>query len=652
MSRKRKSDSAAFKLVLAFVISMAVQSVLMSVILICGGVIKQSRDNSYQIFSEKVNSRADNVEGYIKNVWTNFDQYTNQICQYFTKQNGMDGIERPPVDEILKEMAPIVMDALYYTKTTGAFLILDEEEGGEHAALYFRNANPNLNDEKNSNIYLLTGPWSVSEKMKVVTANDWTFRLNLDDSNRDFYEKPFSSIGLGDDEKLLGYWSPPFHVTPQGGEVITYSVPLRDNHGEPIGVFGVEISVEYLYKFLPAIDLQMKDAYGYIVGIRNGGSDSVNALITHGALQKRLLEGDQPLDLELKDKKNKIYKLKKHKGKNDIYICASKMGMYYNNTPFSDNEWYLIGMMEKSSLLAYPERIKRILVYSFFASLFVGSVVAVVISKWFTKHSRLIELSEVPVGVFEMRSKNNRVHMTNQVSRLLGLSKEQERNFSKSKNRFIEFLEARYPAKEGEDNIYQTDIHGQTGWLRITLKKEEGGAIGIVEDVTDEILQKKTLEMERDYDSLTGIKNRKAFKRLVEEWNDKVTTDTDLCALMFDLNGLKAVNDQFGHDKGDEYICYASGAIRGAFPDSQLFRIGGDEFAAVTTGTQQEIQSCGAVLEAVMMNYQKKNDFLASVAWGYAFYDPKTDENFERVLFRADMNMYENKKWMKEQKEQ
>ena len=54
-----------------------------------------------------------------------------------------------------------------------------------------------------------------------------------------------------------------------GEEVVTYSIPLVDQRGRAVGVFGVEISLNYLYKYLPPSDLLAVDSYGYVIGIRS-----------------------------------------------------------------------------------------------------------------------------------------------------------------------------------------------------------------------------------------------------------------------------------------------------------------------------------------------------------------------------------------------
>lgn len=82
--------------------------------------------------------------------------------------------------------------------------------------------------------------------------------------------------------KWLGYWSPPFQVNEGDEDVITYSVPLFGQDGRVLAVFGVEISVSYLYRFLPASELQTGDSYGYVIGYRSQ-QDKKETAVTYGA---------------------------------------------------------------------------------------------------------------------------------------------------------------------------------------------------------------------------------------------------------------------------------------------------------------------------------------------------------------------------------
>ena len=77
-------------------------------------------------------------------------------------------------------------------------------------------------------------------------------------------------------------------------------------------------------------------------------------------------------------------------------------------------------------------------------------------------------------------------------------------------------------------------------------------------------------------DSLTGLKNRRAF-------NDDIDKQTEgsLGLVYCDLNGLKQVNDERGHKAGDEYLIRFANMLASSFPNDAIYRISGDEFAVM-----------------------------------------------------------------------
>lgn len=228
MDRKFRSKSIAFKLTIAFVVSLVLQSVLLVSFMVAGGVMEQAEANQYRIFAEKVKGRRNNLENQMKNVWTNFSHHTDTISRYFDSPDGLEYRGQP--DRLLEALAPEVLDALYDTKTTGVFLILPDEgeTDGSLAALYFRNNNPDRNSSQNENLYMLIGPWNVAEKMKISTTANWNFRLEVNGENRDFFQKPWSAAVENGRSKWLGYWSPPFQVNEEDEDVITYPFPCLD----------------------------------------------------------------------------------------------------------------------------------------------------------------------------------------------------------------------------------------------------------------------------------------------------------------------------------------------------------------------------------------------------------------------------------------
>lgn len=645
MGKKIRSRNIAFNLAVVFVCFAVFQSILLTGIMVGSGVLKRARQNEYRIFSEKVNGRKNNLENEMENIWTNFDYDAEQISRYLESIDYQDLSGRE--NEVLEALAPTVLDALYHTKTTGAFLILPD--GGKTddslAALYFRNNNPEKTGENNANVYMLTGPWNVAETMKVATTANWSFRLKLNDGNRDFFDKPYKAAIEYGRSGWLGYWSPPFKVNPQDEEVITYSIPLFGGDGKVAAVFGVEISVNYMYRFLPAKELQSSGSYGYAIAT-GSLEDGLDLSITHGAVQKRMLDGRGPLQLECLDEQNGIYRLLNHNSNYEIYACISQMGMYYHNTPFESEGWYLMGIMEEPILLQFPNKIEKILVYALMMSTVIGLIIAVFVSMWFTRHAKLIELSELPLGAFEIRSHSGGVFMTSQIPGLLGLTREQERKYTRDKTKFVEFLKSLEHSGEGE--VFKVNNKDGIRWLKITSKTVEGTVRCVVEDVTDEVLQTKALKVERDRDGLTGAKNRLAFEKKMEHIRDKFDGTGRFGFVMCDLNDLKNVNDRYGHDMGDEYIRTAARIIQEAFPGGQVYRIGGDEFAVYMeeSDAASAVEGIGSIRKS-MEEYSRTRKFDASIASGYAFYTPGRDMGPKDVLSRADAYMYRNKRRIK-----
>ena len=434
-------------------------------------------------------------------------------------------------------------------------------------------------------------------------------------------------------------------MNPQDEEVITYSIPLFGGDGKVAAVFGVEISVNYMYRFLPAKELQSDGSYGYAIAT-GSMEEGLELSITHGAVQKRMLDGRGPLQLECLDDQNGIYRLLNHNSSHEIYACVSQMGMYYHNTPFESEGWYLMGIMEEPILLQFPNKIEKILVYALMMSTVIGLIIAVFVSMWFTRHAKLIELSELPLGAFEIRSHSGGVFMTSQVPGLLGLTREQERKFTRDKTKFVEFLKSLEHSGEGE--VFKVNNKDGIRWLRITSKTVDGTVRCVVEDVTDEVLQTKALKVERDRDGLTGVKNRLAFEKKMEYIRDNFDGNGRIGFVMCDLNDLKNVNDRYGHDMGDEYIRTAASVIQEAFPDGQVYRIGGDEFAVYMEASDASaaVEGIGTIRKS-MEEYSRTREFNASIASGYAFYTPGRDMGPKDVLSRADAYMYRNKRRIK-----
>jgi diguanylate cyclase (GGDEF)-like protein len=90
-------------------------------------------------------------------------------------------------------------------------------------------------------------------------------------------------------------------------------------------------------------------------------------------------------------------------------------------------------------------------------------------------------------------------------------------------------------------------------------------------------------------DPLTGLANRLRWQEELDRLAEQVAVGAPAAVLVIDLNGLKAVNDEHGHDAGDAYLRAAADALRGAARDQDVVaRLGGDEFGVLVPGAGPE----------------------------------------------------------------
>lgn len=151
-------------------------------------------------------------------------------------------------------------------------------------------------------------------------------------------------------------------------------------------------------------------------------------------------------------------------------------------------------------------------------------------------------------------------------------------------------------------------------------------------------------------DALTSLHNKGAFDICVRDIQSKIDGAGEglkFAVCIFDCNDLKKINDQNGHDKGDIYLKETAEIICDVYEHSPVFRIGGDEFAAILM--DRDFQNRDELLRCFDRQCEEKRKHNSdawekiNVARGMAIYDPKEDESVSDVVRRADKNMYENK---------
>lgn len=156
------------------------------------------------------------------------------------------------------------------------------------------------------------------------------------------------------------------------------------------------------------------------------------------------------------------------------------------------------------------------------------------------------------------------------------------------------------------------------------------------------------LKKQAHTDSLTQVGNATAYHEAVQEIDQQIIDETaDFCVAVYDLNGLKELNDQLGHECGDYYIQGAAHALEQGFPDGHVYRIGGDEFAVIVSGVgARQMEEGFNKVEAAITEFNASSPYPATLAAskGIAEYVSGQDASYKDVFSRADGFMYEDKR--------
>ena len=153
-------------------------------------------------------------------------------------------------------------------------------------------------------------------------------------------------------------------------------------------------------------------------------------------------------------------------------------------------------------------------------------------------------------------------------------------------------------------------------------------------------------ELQFKYDVLTGIKNRVAFQKEIEQY---FKSDKNAAIIILDINNLKRINDEYGHKVGDEAIFHTAKIISESFMGfGKVFRIGGDEFCVICEETPvQLMESALSDLDELITKNNEERNIKIVLAYGYAFYNENENESIYSAFEQADIAMYEHKATLK-----
>jgi diguanylate cyclase (GGDEF)-like protein/PAS domain S-box-containing protein len=175
------------------------------------------------------------------------------------------------------------------------------------------------------------------------------------------------------------------------------------------------------------------------------------------------------------------------------------------------------------------------------------------------------------------------------------------------------------------------------------------GVVAVYTDITERVRMEEALRTLALLDELTGLYNRRGFSVLAEHQLKMAKRGKRRMMLLFaDLDGLKRINDTFGHPEGDRALIEVADILRTTFRESDIVaRIAGDEFVVLvieTNGSPAEVLTHRLQENLAARNARGDRPYELSLSIGLARYDPHRSCSIDGLLTQADRAMYEEKR--------
>src|SRR5215213_8259146 len=185
--------------------------------------------------------------------------------------------------------------------------------------------------------------------------------------------------------------------------------------------------------------------------------------------------------------------------------------------------------------------------------------------------------------------------------------------------------------------------------LEISISSVDGGGlVQVVRDITERKKLEETLRNSSLKDDLTGLFNRRGLLKQAAPYFDFARRQKEKLLLLFiDLDGMKKINDEFGHNEGDNALIQTAAILNRSFRSSDIIaRLGGDEFTVVVTdlnaSKEDAITRLNENLKAYNASEARGHKLAFSI--GVATLEPERMTCFEELLEQADQAMYQQKR--------
>ena len=649
----------------------------------------------------------------LTDISTTINNLTQQMLQDGTISLDTMDQSSEAADPLMEAAAPYLVSALRARPVTGIFLVInthglaEKEVGSPMPSVYLRDLDPDARpSDRNTDLMLERSSAAVVKALGITTDKSWSTALNCRGLTNGGFVRTVFQTAWEDDEKLdaadYGRWlTQTYKLTGDERTAIAYSQPLILPDGTVYGVIGVEILTSYLETKMPYQELQDGGQGTYLLVSTTSGLSDPELFLT-------LTAGDG-LDANVIDAGVEKITCRQTDGEHWLtlndetgYAAVQSLDLYSRNAPFSNEKWLLVGTVRSSILFRFARTVQQVITAAVLLTLLLGAVSSLLVSRGLarpaeqlycevlaangkqtfpkfshtgireldrfaeaitqlnsslvtnsTKFLRIMDMASVELGGYELRYDTGSVYVTKNFFALLGAPEVDGSSLTvRTFGELLEHIQLARPCTvvnaEG-DKVLTVVQGGRTRYIMLRVTTEDRVQVGLAEDVTAATQERLRIERERDYDVLTGLYNRQAFHRVSHELFQNPERLGVAALLMMDLDGLKHINDTFGHDWGDRYINLAGQCFAQTLPQNTICaRMSGDEFIVLFYGydRRDEIRQ---VLNRLSEAIKERTALLPngdtmriSISGGIAWY-PENGRDLATLKKYADFAMYQVK---------
>ncbi|MCU6728476.1 Sensory/regulatory protein RpfC [uncultured Ruminococcus sp.] len=411
-------------------------------------------------------------------------------------------------------------------------------------------------------IYMEMGSSDIAHELGTALDSEWAPHLVINDDNDfSFYTVPMESKELYPDKPVynLGYWSGFSKISPSAQKSMKYTFPLVSSDGRVYGVVGIGLMEKTILKNIPANDFFNESAC-YIISSDIEGDGIYTPELHSGPIYTRLVSADTVFD-ENADNSYGIYEFAAGH-KSSSLGCIQRMNIYNSGSPYNQQHWALISAADKSGILSIYWFLINVFIisvsitvvcgiaFSFYTGRKISKPVAAMINtlnnaqqnegallnfgnsgiteidrlasaivqlqvsanEYASRVSRIITLTDSKIGVFMVNMRAHTVFVSESLTRIMDFDDIPHSDITVSEEIFShqfekidtdgkileQYCDAASVPESGSSVEIKREKNGKEVWYKITLSTLNKDVIGLVQDISETVAEKKKIAEYKD----------------------------------------------------------------------------------------------------------------------------------------------------------